>query len=245
MNISKNRIFSLLIIAILVSGSCKKPAANTATPQCQLQSLTGINVGSSEKINYGSDNGVLGVELIGGPYTSLVPHKDVNSNVSRIDYYFNSTLVIEKYVQYDVNNRATLFSTYSNGQLSAYQSWTYTNGNRPTGQKIYSIDNNGNTVLKSDITFTYDSRGNVLTAGNTSYTYDDKTNAESVLKFLPDVVYGNANNMTSQTTRDQNGSVTSSINSTYVYDGNGNVSQREDINNIGVSSSYIYLFQCH
>ncbi len=227
--------------------SCKKNTPpKPVPPSCALQYIVGTGVTYSEKVNYGTDKEVLGVELTGGSYTSLVPHADSNKRVARIDYFFDTTIITEQFLEFDANKRTILITTYQNGTVSQYQSWTYANNNstRPSVEKVYKI-NNGNTVLYATNDYTYDSRGNVLAVGNTSYTYDDKANAESVLSFMPDVLAGNANNITSQVTKDSNGNITASINSTYTYDNNGNVSQRQDINNFGVSSTYVYSFLCH
>jgi|GEM_PF-6297396 len=252
---------SVLLVSSLLIFSCKKNnTPKPAPPDCLLQYVVGTGLAYSEKVNYGTGNIVLGVEETGGSYTSLVPYADSMKRVSRIDYFYNTNIISEKFFNFDANNRTILITTYQNGGVSQYQGWAYTNNTstRPSEEKVYTI-NNGNQALSATNDYTYDShgnvltmvsktfdtQGNVLTTDNTSFTYDSKPDAEAILSFMPDVLAGNTNNITSQVTKDSGGNITASINSTYTYDSNGNVSQRQDVNNFGVSSTYIYTFLCH
>ena len=234
----------LFLPLVLMLASCKKEPTNQVNSNCLLQSLSTSDNSYIEKINYDGNNQVESVELTGSNYTSLVPTKDASNRVYKVDCYNGTVLSLETVAQFDANNRISLVSYYQQGVLIGYDSWLYTNGNRPNEEKQYSI-NNGNTFLSAKIDYTYDSKGNVLFDGTTTYTYDDKPCALRVLNFVPAILGGNQNNITSQTTKDPSGNITSSVNSTFTYDSNGNPTQRKDIDNVGASTVYDYVFLCH
>lgn len=244
---------TVLIIGCISLLSCnKKKQESSSNPKtnCQLLSVIDENKQVYEKINYDGNGKILSVE-IPDHYTLIPVYDPLTKKLDSVIYHGDIT---GSYVYwYDSIGRLTEIDRNTN-EFSDYNTTVYLyNGasSKPweEQQKKWTAPNN--LIFKRAIDYKFDGNGNIISAKNLqsgdidSFSYDTKRSLNIGLEFVDHTLASwNPNYALTNFKYSLSSSSPAKTFYSYLYDGNGNVTQSKVVNSQGTSFLDTYNWSC-